>query len=339
MVIRFSAMGDVAMMVPVIKNALQQHPQLQITVVSNAFFQPFFAQIERCTFYPVYLKQQHKGILGMYRLFKQLKALANFNAIADVHSVLRSNILSTFFTLSGYTVATIDKGRVQKKALTRQQNKQLIQLPTSFERYALVFNKLGITTQLNTQNKVLPTAAIPQQMQALFTAAKKVIGVAPFAQHSEKMYPLQKMKLVVHALQQQGYTILLLGGGKYEADVLQTWQNEIGAQVVNIAGKFNLQTELDIISNVDGIICMDSANMHIASLYQVPVISIWGATHPFAGFYGWGQHANNIISTNIACRPCSVFGNKPCYRGDNACMNDIPPIQIINTIVQKFTLK
>ena len=53
------------------------------------------------------------------------------------------------------------------------------------------------------------------------------------------------------------------------------------------------------------------------------VISIWGATHPFAGFLGWGQDEKNIVQIDLYCRPCSVFGNKPCYRGDHACMNRI----------------
>ena len=338
LVIRFSAMGDVAMTVPVIKNTLQQHPQLQITVVSNAFYQPFFLGIERCNFYAANLKQQHKGVLGMYRLFKQLKATATFDAIADLHSVLRSSMLTSFFKLSGYTTATIDKGRTQKKLLTKQKNKQLIQLPTSFERYALVFKKLGIPTLLVTQNKVLPKAVLPDIVQPIFSAANKIIGIAPFAQHIQKMYPLIKMKLVVKALLQQGYTILLFGGGKYEADILQTWQNEFGSNVTNIAGKYSLQNELAIISNLQCMVSMDSANMHIASLYNVPVISIWGATHPYAGFCGWGQSPNNIISIDIYCRPCSVFGNKPCYRGDNACMNGIQPLQIVEKVVQYFPI-
>jgi ADP-heptose:LPS heptosyltransferase len=77
---------------------------------------------------------------------------------------------------------------------------------------------------------------------------------------------------------------------------------------------------------------MDSANMHLASIYGVPVVSIWGATHPFAGFYGWMQDVNNIVQADLYCRPCSVFGNKPCYRGDHACMQMITTEMLMQKI-------
>ena len=126
-------MGDVAMTVPVLKSALDQNPQLQITVVSNAFFAPLFEGMERCNFHPAYLKEKHKGTVGIYRLFKELKKIATFDAVADLHSVLRSSLLLTFFKIRGYKTAVIDKGRKEKKALTQKENKLLQQLPTSFQ--------------------------------------------------------------------------------------------------------------------------------------------------------------------------------------------------------------
>ena len=313
-------MGDVAMTVPVIKNILQQNPAVEITIVSNAFLQPLFAGLQRCHFYPADIKGKHKGIAGMYKLFKELKALHAYSAIADLHSVLRSTILTGFFRLSGYQTATINKGRAGKKLLTQKSNKQLEQLPTSFERYASVFKKLGIDCKLNHDEAVYSRQAIPAAAVSYFTISDNIIGIAPFAFHKEKMFSLERMKLMVKKLSSTGNTILLLGGGKEEAAILQSWQHELQGTVFNVAGKFSFKDELAIISNLTQMISMDSANMHLASLFNVPVISIWGATHPFAGFYGWGQPLQNIVSVDIACRPCSVFGNKPCWRGDNACM-------------------
>ena len=71
---------------------------------------------------------------------------------------------------------------------------------------------------------------------------------------------------------------------------------------------------------------MDSGNMHLAALSGTRVLSIWGATHPDAGFGPWGQGDEGIIQVPadvLTCRPCSVFGNVPCWRGDLACLNDI----------------
>lgn len=332
LVIRFSALGDVAMTVPVIKQVLQQNPDTAITIVSSAHLQPLFTGLERCHFYPAYLKGVHKGVMGMFKLYKELKSLYKFTAIADLHNVLRSKILNGFFKLSGYQQATIDKGRKAKKLLTQKENKLLQQLPTSFERYALVFNTIGLQCTLTDQQPVYTKQPIPTAAQYLFTENGKVIGIAPFAHYKEKMYPLEKMEQLVTYLSQQEYTILLFGGGSKETAILQNWQNQSSKHVYNMAGQFSFADELAIISNLSQMISMDSANMHLASLYGIAVISIWGATHPFAGFYGWGQSKEQLVSVNLPCSPCSVFGNKPCYRGDNACMNQIKNEMIIGKI-------
>ena len=80
------------------------------------------------------------------------------------------------------------------------------------------------------------------------------------------------------------------------------------------------------------VVSMDSANMHLASLFGVSVVSIWGATHPYAGFYGWNQSMENAVQIDLYCRPCSVFGNKPCYRGDHACMKHLAEEKILEKI-------
>jgi ADP-heptose:LPS heptosyltransferase len=85
-------------------------------------------------------------------------------------------------------------------------------------------------------------------------------------------------------------------------------------------------------SYVDVMLTMDSGNMHLASLVETPNVSIWGATHPYAGFYGFGQNPDNAVQIELSCRPCSVYGNKPCFRKDYACMNGISPQKIVKKI-------
>ena len=325
-------MGDVAMTVPVIKNILQQNPQVKITVVSNAFFQPLFQHINRCHFHPAYLRAQHKGAAGIYQLYKELNAANTFTAIADLHNVLRSSLLKIFFSLSGCTIATIDKGRKEKKALTRKENKIFSPLTSTHERYAEVFRKIGLTAALKNEGAIAGKQPVPSAIQNVFAAGKRIIGIAPFAQYEEKMYPLEKMKAVVQQLAAENNTILLFGGDKRETDILQQWADGI-AGVNNVAGKFSFAEELAIISNIHLMVSMDSANMHLASLFGVPVVSVWGATHWYAGFNGWAQQEKNMMQADLYCRPCSVFGNKPCYRGDHACMQMITPKMIVEKIL------
>jgi len=119
-----------------------------------------------------------------------------------------------------------------------------------------------------------------------------------------------------------------LFGSAADAESMTVWKN-IYNDIVVAAGKLNLDDELALMAHLDTMISMDSANMHFASLVNVPVVSVWGATHPFTGFMGWNQSINNAAQIELYCRPCSVFGNKPCYRGDHACMNELPPLVVV----------
>jgi ADP-heptose:LPS heptosyltransferase len=242
-------------------------------------------------------------------------------------------LIRFFFNTSGIKSAAIDKGRKEKKQITVKINKRLFPLKTTFQRYADVFISLGLPVTLSNaqqpfRKQELSAAAVP-----LLSAINKNICIAPFAKHREKMYPAEKMRRIIKDLvEKQRHQVFLLGGGKDEAKILSEWADEFPG-VINLAGKFSLREELAIISNMDLMISMDSANMHLASLYGVPVVSIWGATHPFAGFYGWAQREENAVQIDLYCRPCSVFGNKPCYRGDHACMELLPEQMITQKIV------
>ncbi len=332
LVIRLSAMGDVAMTVPVLKQVLDQNPDVQLTILTQQFFVPLFAPLERTTVYAVETKGKHKGLNGLVKLFNELKKQYQFDAVADLHNVLRSKVIRFLFKTTGISTACIDKGRKEKKQLTQKQNKQLIQLKTSFQRYADVFAELGVPVILNTAQPVLAKQPLPPAAVSLFSQTKKNICIAPFAKHQEKMYPLEKMKVVLkNILENNKYQVFLLGGGKTETAALNEWEKEFPG-VVNLSGKFSFAEELAIISHLDRMVSMDSANMHLASLFGVPVVSVWGATHPFAGFYGWGQPSDNAVQLDLYCRPCSVFGNKPCYRGDHACMKQLPEEKIIEKV-------
>ncbi|MFY0253812.1 glycosyltransferase family 9 protein [Chitinophaga sp. 30R24] len=334
LVTRLSAMGDVAMTIPVMKQVLEENPAVSIVFVTNKNWGALCAGIPRLTFFPADVKGIHKGIKGLYRLFREIKKAHRIHVVADLHNVLRSKIIRTFFRLSGTPVAFIDKGREGKKTLTRRENKVLQQLTTTIERYAVVFRQLGFRCEMGRKPVFSPrelsasTIAIIGPKQA-----KKWIGLAPFATYREKMYPLEKMEEVLQQLlQEPDHQILLMGGGKQETELLTALAQRYPQSTV-VAGRFSLQEEMAIISHLDVMISMDSANMHLASLFGVPVVSVWGATHPFAGFMGYAQEVSNAVQINdLSCRPCSVFGNKPCFRGDHACMEWIQPAIITEKV-------
>lgn len=331
--IRFSALGDAAMTIPVMKQVLAENPDINIVFVSNKNWGALCKDIPRLTFFPADLKGRHKGLPGLYRLFRDISRAHRIKAVADLHQVLRSKIVRTFFRLKGVPVAIMDKGRAGKKALTRQEDKVLQPLTTTIERYATVFRQLGLSCHMQHSASVtrLPLKGSITAVTGL-KGSDTWIGVAPFATYREKTYPLEKMERALAVLSQQPqHKLLLFGGGAQEVEQLTALAQHY-PQAIVIAGRFSLEEELAIISQLDVMISMDSANMHLASLFGIPVVSIWGATHPFAGFMGYGQPLARAVQIDLECRPCSVFGNKPCFRGDHACMEWLGPEKVVEKV-------
>src|SRR5690606_13969964 len=143
LVISNSAMGDVALTVPAVRAVLDAYPDVQITMVSHQEFAAFFKGIERLIFYGADYKSEHKGFWGILKLTSQLKKLGPFDVVLDLHSVIRSWLITSQSAATGTPVFRIDKGRDEKKAITREKHKIFKRLKPSYERYADVFRQAG----------------------------------------------------------------------------------------------------------------------------------------------------------------------------------------------------
>jgi ADP-heptose:LPS heptosyltransferase len=331
-------MGDVAMTVPVLRAFSLQYPNLKITVVSRPFFKSFFDDIENVTFFAIDLKERHKGFLGLLRLFSDLQKL-NIDAVADLHNVLRSKIIRILFALNGKKVAATDKGRQEKKALTKLAIKTISPTKTMFDRHCETFEKLGF--QINLNNPTFPEKAILSDEIINITGKKEEnwIGIAPFAQYESKVYPIDLMQQVIDDLAKNASNkILLFGGGNEEIKKLIQLKNNY-KNVIVLAGKTNLKEELAIISNLNVMLSMDSGNAHIAAMLGVKVITLWGATHPFAGFQPFHQPDDFCLTSDrkqYPFLPTSVYGNKKVVGYENA-MRTILPSQVIEKINSNLT--
>lgn len=332
-VIRLSAMGDVAMTVPVIRAFVKQFPQVKLTVVSRPFFKPFFDGIPNVDFFAVDVKERHKGFFGLLRLFSDLKKL-NIDAVADLHNVLRSKVVRNLFALSGKKVAFTDKGRAEKKALTSLTNKVFKPLKPMVERHVETFEKLGFSVDLT--NFQLPERASLSEKIKTITGNKTQnwLGIAPFAQYESKVYPIDLMQQVIDALaENNAIKIFLFGGGNEEIQKLNQLQNKY-PNVIVLAGKLKFNQELDVISNLDVMLSMDSGNAHIAAMLGVKVITLWGATHPFAGFAPFNQPLENCITADrkkYPLLPTSIYGNKK-VEGYEEVMRSISPEKVVFSV-------
>nr|WP_109301989.1 glycosyltransferase family 9 protein [Aquimarina sp. AU474] len=326
-------MGDVAMTVPVLRTFRATYPDVKLTVLTRKFFEPIFSDIENLEIYHADVTGNHKGILGLNRLSKELRRLG-VNAVADLHNVLRSNVLKAFFSIKGIKVVQIDKGRAEKKALTRSTNKDFKQLKTTHQRYADVFEGLGYPIDLSHHKFPAKKSLTPNIVSLTQDSTKKWLGIAPFAQYESKTYPLELMIEVIETLDlEDRFEIFLFGGGKRESDILNNIASKYN-NVVNVVGKLPFEDELKLIGNLDIMLSMDSGNAHLAAMYGVRTITLWGVTHPFAGFMPFGQQEEDAILPNLAKYdqiPTSIYGNK-VPEGYEKVMSTISPEKVLQKI-------
>ena len=329
MVIRFSALGDVAMTVPVLLGLREKYPDLAITFLTRKHFAPVLEQVDGVSVIKADLKGEYAGISGLWKLSRYLRK-GRFSAIADLHNVLRTKVLKLFLTGSGAEFMQIDKARKEKKQLTRNRNKVFKPLPTTFDRYREVFHQLGYPIS-NDELKLLPGKHVNDQIlpEEVLKRGKRV-GIAPMAAHEGKQYSLMKMEEVVRSLTENGEINVLLFGSPSESSILESWAQKY-PHIYNLAGKISFEDELACISRLDVMVGMDSANGHLAAMYGVPVITIWGITHPYTGFAPFNQPAVNwLMPDREAFRaiPTSIYGNRypPGYE---EAINSLEPQEIV----------
>jgi len=320
-------MGDVAMTMPVVYAFAKANPETRITFLSKAFFRPIVEVAPNIHFVAAETNGVHGGIGGLWRLSRELKALG-ITQVADLHNVLRSKILRT---LLGLPNAVMDKGRDEKKALTQRKNKDFRPLKTTVERYVSVFEELGFKGI----KPLVLLKPVSSDTVLHFTGLdeKKWIGIAPFAAHLGKQYPLDLMREVIEGLNKRVDVRLFLFGAPSEREQLLELSKDCDSCSI-VAGVLKFPDELKLIAQLDGMLSMDSGNGHLAAMFGIPTVTLWGVTHPYAGFAPFGQEAHCLLSDReqYPLIPTSVYGNK-VPEGYEEVMKSIKPAQVIRKII------
>lgn len=323
LVLRTSAMGDVAMLPHALRALMSAYPGLRVTVATQPMFRPFFGGLG-VEFLDVDIKGVHHSLRGMWRLASEARRLG-VDAVADVHDVLRSRAFRLSMRLHGIPVACIRKGRSEKRRFIRCGGRGMEPLRHTVSRYCDTFRRLGF---------VFDDPEPPRRQARLNPFGPKEglwVGFAPFSAHPGKTYPEKQRRELVRLLAERYDRVFIHGGGggelRFAEEMERTYPN-----VTALFGKVRFAGEMDLIASLDCVVSMDSLVMHLASLVATPVVSVWGATHPGLGFLGYGCDPQGILQADMACRPCSVFGSKPCRYGDYRCLKAVTPAMIAERV-------
>lgn len=325
LILRTSAMGDVAMLPHAVRALKEACPQMKVTVATRPLFRPFFAGLD-VDFLDVDTKGSEHSLAGMWRLAHKAREMG-VDAVADVHGVMRSEAFRLSMWLHGIPVAYIRKERAAKKAFIRRGGRGCSPLKHTVVRYVDVLRRLGFEVENPSP------ARKTERPNPMGEKTSTWVGFAPFSAQKGKTYPEDLSRELVALLSARfGRVFIHSGGGQEQAfaqEMEQKYEN-----VTALFGKVKLEGEMNVISHLDCVISMDSLVMHLASLMATPCVSVWGATHPDLGFLGWGGDADNVLQADMECRPCSVFGAKPCKYGDYRCMRAVTPRQILQKVEQ-----
>lgn len=324
LVVRLSAMGDVAMLPHAIRALKGAYPDVKVTVATRPLFRPFFEGLD-VDFMPIEVKTDYNSFGKLMTLAREMRDLG-IDAFADTHRVWRSLVIRNVMWLHGMRTAKISKGHIEKWFRVGYSNSSAVPLKHTVVRYCDVFRDLGFVF-----DNPAPVVKSPRP-NPLGEKHGTWVGFAPFSAHRGKTYPEDMSREAVKLLSEKYDRVFIHSGGGAEAEFAREMERTYD-NVTALNGILkDLGSEMDLISNLDCVVSMDSLVMHLASLVATPVVSVWGATHPELGFLGYGCDPEGVLQVEMRCRPCSTYGNTKCKFGDYRCIRAVTPQMIADRV-------
>ncbi len=320
LVLRLSSMGDVLLTLPVLHGISDENRDLKMVLVTHRRFSVYFKEIKNLDIIDFDPETRHKGLRGLFCLYKDLRRFP-IDHVIDLHGVWRTFFLDILFTLTFRRVSRIRKFRGLRRKILR--GGKGLRIPHTTERYLDVFRRAGFAGTIHLQ-------PLKTSNQVKENRDQIRIGIAPLARHRTKNWSQEHVISFLKLLSTNYKSSIFLFGGIEDHANLEVFVMD---SVVNISGTLAPEQEIKLMGSLDLFISMDSANMHLASLTGVPTLSVWGATDPAFGFSALGQPETYSLfasGTDVYCRPCSVYGAKPCHRTDHPmiCMDLLAPGQV-----------
>lgn len=160
----------------------------------------------------------------------------------------------------------------------------------------------------------------------------KFIVIAVGTAFQTKTIPIHKLVAFIQGLSKK----VVLIGGDDDLNRSHTIQENCKAELMNLVGKLSISDSARLIEKSELLVSGDTGMMHIGAALNVPMLNIFGSTHPILGytpFYGKDENKSVIVeNNNLRCRPCTKQGQNKCPKGHFKCMNDISVDQMLKVI-------
>ena len=344
LIVRYSRIGDALLVLPLIDALAKKYPDEQFTVLTNSRFEDL---VELLPSNVAFISMPARASKGMFRsvsflirrsvlLYKLKRRLAQFEQVAffqydTFDKQLHRHLMAR---LPQIKVAIADDSHFWlPERLINKCNDGLTMIGIYKEALSkLSYNNLHILTDYSNtfQSRQLSSG---KMLKLGLDFNKILIAFSPFSKESTKVYPLERMEIVLDYFAQLNnqYQIVILGGGAREKEQADKWVNKHPG-IVSLIDEVEFIDEAVIISQCKVVLAMDSFNMHLAFFLNVPVVSVWGTTAPQNGYYPPYHSLDNVVIRNLDCQPCSMYGENGCSRAIKfECMH-IAPMTIIRKI-------
>ncbi len=166
---------------------------------------------------------------------------------------------------------------------------------------------------------------------------KICIGISTGAAFgSSKIWLKEYFAQVVVFLLQKGYRVLLFGSGKEALNnqkIVELVSRELGEMqedLVDLSNKTDIAALIHHIGALDVFLSNDSGPMHIAAAMNIPLVALFGATHP-TYCLPWQYSQCIILNKHLPCSPCQ---KKVCPLGHHECMKQITPQEVNDAILK-----
>jgi heptosyltransferase-2 len=331
-VIRFSSIGDIVLTTSVLAFLKFSFPNCRVIYITAPAFVPLLNRHPFVDEIIPYEKQQGiKDVLGL-RQFVRDKSLQD-GIVIDLHGSTRSWLLRCMIKSSQKIV-------VAKK---RWQRLLLVYLKINFLRHnpphalravAEIASKLKLTYSTSElmsfiertfQKKLGLTSLVSHQQQEDISQ----VIIAPAASFTTKQWSADKFYQLCELilLHSSAKVVLVAGPEDSFCDLFNSLQARFAQRFVNLQGKLSLVEMVQTVAKGTLLVGNDSGPGHIAEALGIPIITIFGATHPDFGFK---PHlaASTYITSSPWCSPCSLTGSLPCFRKEQVCMEQVQVAEV-----------
>lgn len=325
LLVRFSAIGDILLLTPLVRALRRRHPDARITVVTRAAFAPLLAHNPHLT-----------SVIGwdpltpLAELGRRLKLLA-FTHKLDLHGSLRSRALRWH---AGGRWTTYPKHRVARAMLIHTRRDVYRDRRPVAERYFDAARELDVAPDGGSLEVFLSRAEL-EGAQAFLASrglgvTRQLIAIAPGAAHFTKRWPQHHWTALVRRLVEAGNDVVALGGPD-DLGVAEAVAAAGGDRAASAAGAFDLPGSAALLKRARALVSGDTGLMHLATAVETPVVALFGPTVEQFGFVPYHAKAT-VLQRELSCRPCSSHGGPACPLTHHRCMQDLQPVDVLEAL-------